>query len=116
MTDERNLGGSVTFPRFKTPRTIASGARTNEAAEEIASKALLFLAEDPGRLTRFLSETGVDPDELRSSAGTPGMLAAVLDHVLRDESLLLVFAAGISLEPAQVAAAERALAGRDAED
>jgi hypothetical protein len=106
----------VTFPRFKSPRKSTTSGAQEEAAEEIASKALLYLAEDPGRLSRFLAETGVDPDELRSSAGTRGMLAAVLDHVLRDESLLLVFAAGHGLDPAQVAAAERALSGSGAED
>ena len=78
-----------------------------DRAEEIGLTALTFLAEDAARLGRFLALTGMGPEELRRSAGFPSTLAAVLEHILRDESLLLVFASakGVppeSLDPARV--------------
>lgn len=87
------------------------GTLTLEAAEEIGHKALLFLAEDPGRLGRFLTESGLEPMELRQKAGTPAMLAAVLGHLLDDESMLLVFTTTASLDPADVHSARVALGG-----
>ena len=87
------------------------GSLTTEAAEEIGHMALLFLAEDTGRLGRFLTESGLEPIELRQQAGTPAMLAAVLGHLLDDESLLLVFTSGANLDPVDVHAARMALGG-----
>ena len=64
-----------------------------DAAETIAIAALAFLAEDGGRLGRFLALTGVGPETLRMHAHQPDTLAAVLQHLLADESLMLVFCA-----------------------
>ena len=86
-----------------------------DRAEAIAIAALGFLAGDPERLTRFLTLTGLGPADLRQRAGSPEVLAAVLDFLLGDESALLVFTASAALEPEQVApSAEllRAEAGR----
>jgi len=79
-------------------------------AEEIGVAALIFLAADLQRLGRFLALTGLGPAELKAEARTPRMLAAVLDHLLRDESLLLVFAATNQLAPEDIAPARRLLA------
>ena len=68
-------------------------ALTREAAEGIAAQGLAFLAEEPARLSRFLAVTGLTPDEIRAQVETPEFLAAVLEHLAGDESLLLVFAA-----------------------
>jgi Protein of unknown function (DUF3572) len=92
-----------------------------DSAETIALSALAFLAEDPPRLGRFLALTGVGPDELRTNARAPRILAAVLNHLLQDESLLLVFAAtnGIAPEliaPAQAVLEEEAGADGDGDD
>ena len=84
---------------------------TRDLAEAHGLKALIFLAEDERRLTRFLAESGLDPDELRRRAGEPEMLAAVLNHLLEDESLLLVFAASAGFDPAEVQSARAALGG-----
>ena len=84
---------------------------SRSAAEELGLKALLFLAEDEGRLIRFLAETGLDPEGLKSQAGTPATLAAVLGHLLDDESLLLVFTTAAGLEPTDVQSAGRTLGG-----
>ena len=78
-------------------------------AEVIGLKALAFLAEDPGRLTRFLDLTGVAAAELRQKASSAQMLAAVLEYLTGDESLLLVFAACNGLEPTDIAPAQELL-------
>jgi Protein of unknown function (DUF3572) len=80
-----------------------------DQAETIALTALAFLADDAQRLARFLALTGVGPAELRAEARSPRMLAAVLDHLLRDESLLLVFAARQGLAPELIGAAHNLL-------
>ena len=81
-------------------------------AETIALSALAFLAEDVERLQRFLALTGLGPAELRSEARTPRILAAVLDHLLKDESLLLVFAASHGVAPELIAPAHSLLEQR----
>ncbi len=91
------------------PRDNAEGLREN--AEGIGLAALVFMTEDGDRLGRFLNETGLSPGDLKASAGTPEGLAAVLDYLLGDESLLMVFAAGAGIEPAAVAPAREVLAG-----
>lgn len=81
-----------------------------EGAETIAIQALAFLAEDMPRLGRFLALTGIGPTELAAGASTAEMQAAVLDHLLCDESLLLVFAASAGLPPERVGYAHALLA------
>jgi hypothetical protein len=89
---------------------------TPEAAEAIAFIALAFMAEDSQRLGRFLALTGLALDELRQHADTPDTKRAILDHLLQDESLLLVFAAHAGLPPEQIAAAHRLISGANAGD
>jgi hypothetical protein len=83
-----------------------------EDAETLALSALAFLADDVQRLGRFLALTGLGPAELRAQAHTPRILAAVLDHLLKDESLLLVFAASHGVAPELIAPAHRVLERR----
>ncbi len=80
-----------------------------EVAEEIAVDALAFLAEDGETLGRFLGATGLGPETLRAAAGEPGFLAAVLEHLMGDETLLLVFAERRRLRPTLIAAARHRL-------
>ena len=82
---------------------------TRSDAEAIAASGLGFLAEEPQRLTRFMGLTGIDLDQLRSQAGSPPVLRAVLDHLLEDESLLLVFVSGAGLRPEVLAEARSLL-------
>lgn len=84
---------------------------TDEAAGHIGARALLFLAEDQRRIVRFLQDSGLDPATLSQEARSPSLLAAVLSHLLADESLLLVFTAGAGLEPADVTRAQMMLEG-----
>jgi hypothetical protein len=81
-----------------------------ENAAALALAGLAFLAEDVPRLGRFLSLTGIGPDHLREAAGANETLLAVLDHLLTDESLLLVFGASKGIPPDSVAPAREALA------
>ncbi len=82
----------------------------SDRAESIGVSALLFLAEDTPRLSRFLALTGIGPSELRIEARSPRVLAAVLEHLMQDESLLLVFCAADAIPPEDIAPAQRALA------
>jgi uncharacterized protein DUF3572 len=84
------------------PSHLKHQPMTATRAEEIAARALAFLADDMARLTRFLSVTGLSPQVLRRDATSHGMLAAVLQYLADDESLLLVFASGAGLSPAEI--------------
>jgi hypothetical protein len=91
---------------MKRPKT---GLDLDEA-ETIAIAGLAFLAEDARRLGRFLALTGVGPEELRENARTPRMLLAVVEYLLGDESLLLVFATSAGIAPERVVPAYDLLA------
>ena len=82
-----------------------------DAAETIALQALAFLATDGERLGRFLALTGMGRDELRTRAREPHILTGVLDHMMQDETLLMVFAAEAGLQPEHIAKAHIALSG-----
>ena len=84
---------------------------TTEAAETLALTALAFLAGDPARLVRFLNLTGFSAETLRQSAAEPATLASVLEYLLADEPLLLVFAADHGLDPTDVSRAQMVLGG-----
>jgi hypothetical protein len=81
------------------------------AAEALAVQALTFLAEAPERLGRFLAETGISPQAIRTAAQEPRFLAGVLGYILGDESLLIAFAGEAGVNPPEVARAHAALAG-----
>ncbi len=80
-----------------------------EYAEEIAIRALTFLAEDEAKLAHFLNLTGLSPDQIRTEAQTKSFLAGVLDHLLSDESLLLVFCSNNDIDPAIITPARHTL-------
>ena len=83
---------------FQTMHRATQGL-TLETAEDIAVQALVFLTAEPVRLSRFLTLSGLEPSEVGKQAGTPQFLAAVLEHFLADESLLLSFAANAAVAP-----------------
>jgi len=89
------------------PKTQSS----TEEAEVTALNALGFLAADPERLARFMDLSGLDLDAIRASATDPAFLGGLLDHLLADESLLMVFAAGAGLDPAGIGPARDQLGG-----
>lgn len=81
-----------------------------ETAEIIAISALTFLADDEQRLGRFLALTGLGPTELKAEAHKHRMLSAVLDYLLHDESLLLVFTTSNRIAPELIIPAQQLLA------
>lgn len=89
---------------------------TIDEAETIGLQTLAFLAEEPERLGRFLSLTGIGPDNVRAAATDRAFLAAVIGHLREDESLLLVFAATAGLPAEQLGQAESMLKGEQRAD
>jgi hypothetical protein len=73
-----------------------------ETARQMAIDAFLFLAQDEAHIVHFLNASGMEPADLRTRAQEDRTLAAVLDHLLAHESLLLVFAANARLQPGDV--------------
>ncbi len=101
------------FPSRQTKRQ--RDAAQTEAATALAIAALSFIADDPERLGRFLSLTGIDPQMIRAAAQEPGFLLGVIDHLAADESLLLGFAQEHEINPDEVRVARSVLAGPDEE-
>jgi hypothetical protein len=85
------------------------GTPRGENAETIAVEALTWLAGEPERLGRFIALSGLGPDNLRKAASTPGFLAAILDYLGSNESLLIAFAGESGRLPQTVARAAGAL-------
>jgi len=85
----------------------------SQAAEIIALQALAFLASDDDWLGRFMALSGINGEGLKARAGEPELLAAVLDHVLGDESLLFLFCEDANLPPETPQQARHSLAGGD---
>ena len=77
----------------------------------LAIQALSFIAEEPERLSAFVSATGIDIAAIRDAARQSDFLAGVLEHMLADETLLLAFADSAAVDPAEIARARRALGG-----
>ena len=77
-----------------------------ESAEAIAIKALGFLSGDAELMGRFLALSGLDPSDLRAVVSEPSFLAAILDFLLSDDSLLLAFASNNGLAPEDIVTAK----------
>ncbi|GBF25292.1 hypothetical protein MnTg02_00322 [bacterium MnTg02] len=82
-------------------------------AELISIKALAFLAEDTERMAQFLNVTGLDADSLRDRVRNHKFLAEILNYLLTDESLLLVFCSNSGIEPSLIGPAQRTLENAD---
>jgi len=95
---------------MQTVRPMSPNIRMAAAdADEMAIAVLGFLAEDAGRLSRFLDMTGLAPETIRRAASSPGFFLAVLDHVAADEALLVAAASHLSVTPERIMAARRLL-------
>ena len=81
-------------------------------AETLALQILAFLAEYRRRLERFLALTGMRPEALQTKAGETDTLLAVTQHLLDDESLLLVFASQAGVAPEHIDEAHRLLCAK----
>ena len=89
----------------------SSQSTSVDSARSLAVGALAFIAADSDRLNRFLSLTGLGPDNLRTAAADPAFLGSVLDYLVGDEALLVDFAADAGLKPEAVAWAHAILRG-----
>jgi hypothetical protein len=83
----------------------------SEEAEILAINALGFLAADSERLQRFMDLSGLDVAAIRAGATSPTFLGGILDHLLGDESLLLIFAEDQQVKPERIAELRRKLPG-----
>lgn len=88
-------------------------AFSNDNAAALALRALVFLAQDPDRIARFLGATGLDAADLRGLVGETGFQLALLDHLAGDETLLLAFAQETRTPPDEIGHARRALGGEE---
>jgi hypothetical protein len=94
------------------PRERKGQPPSRDEAEALAIRALAYLAGDNRRLARFLELSGLEPGSLRGAASSPHFLAAVLDHILGEEALLLAFARAEAIRPESIAESRRALGTR----
>jgi hypothetical protein len=69
------------------PKTLLDA----DTAATISFRALGFIAGDSDRLGRFMALTGLEPSAIRALARERSFQAAVLEHLLADETLLLQF-------------------------
>jgi hypothetical protein len=83
----------------------------SDFGQTTAIAALGFLAAEPERLDRFLSITGLGPQNLREAAADPGFFVSVLDYLAGDEKLLVSFAAEQGFAPEAVLRARDSLGG-----
>lgn len=75
---------------------------TPDTATSIAIAGLQYLAGDEEQISRFISLTGISPDQMREAAGSQSFLIAVLEFFMGDEPTLLAFAASQNIDPADV--------------
>ncbi len=84
---------------------------TPSYAEEIAIKALLWVAAEPERISGFLGMTGASAEDLRAGAKNPEFLGFVLDYILMDDQNVLALADETDMRPEDVMQARQHLPG-----
>jgi len=80
-------------------------------AEERAASVLGWLAGEPDMLQRFLSLSGIAPNQIRSAMTDPGFLAGIIDFVMGHEPTLLAFCEATETKPETVVAASHYYSG-----
>ncbi len=83
------------------------GEQTND--EAVALGALSWVLSDDGRADRFLSLTGLTPEDLRARLGERDMLAAILRFLEGHEPDLLAAADMLGVPPTALPEARRRL-------
>ncbi|MDX5983480.1 DUF3572 domain-containing protein [Sphingomonas echinoides] len=82
---------------------------TNPEPAELALRALVWTLGEPDRALRLLDVTGMTPADLRTRAGEPAVLSAVLGFLESYEPDLIACAGGIGERPEAIVAARAAL-------
>ena len=88
---------------------------TPETAKELSIQGVRYLAGDHEQLARFLSLSGLAPQDIRTLVSERAFHVAVLDFFLGHEPSLIAFAASTGIDPTDVATAKRALAPNEPE-
>ncbi|WP_245524582.1 DUF3572 domain-containing protein [Methylobacterium nonmethylotrophicum] len=86
---------------------------SESAAEALGNRVFGYVTGEPGRLLRFMESSGLSPDALRQAAGSPELVAGLLDHVVADEELLVACAAALEVPPERITQAWRRLGPPD---
>ncbi|WP_439272347.1 DUF3572 domain-containing protein [Pseudochrobactrum sp. HB0163] len=80
-------------------------------AENLAIEALVFLAQQPDLLSRFLSLTGIEASSIREAAQEPAFLTGVLQFYLAHEPTLMQFSKASGHKPESLGKALHFLPG-----
>jgi hypothetical protein len=88
---------------------MAKIAVNQDHAAALALGALQYLAGDEERMMRFLALSGFSVDNLAAEAASAETQAAVLDHLCRDEALLLEFCQAAGHQPKDIYVALKVL-------
>lgn len=72
--------------------------------ETLALRALVWTLAEPQRAARLLDVTGLQPGDLRESAGSPTTLIALLGFLESHEPDLIACAEGLGVDPARLVA------------
>ncbi len=75
----------------------------NTDQASLAERILLFLAQRPEHLERFLAVTGLAPTDLRRLMTSTDFQAGLLDFLLSDEPLLLAYCEESGDDPVAIA-------------
>ncbi|MDR2312255.1 MAG: DUF3572 domain-containing protein [Brucellaceae bacterium] len=82
-------------------------------AENLAIEALVFLAQQPDLMNRFLSLTGIEISSIREAAGEPAFLTGVMQFFLAHEPTLMQFCEATGHKPESMNQALRFLPNGD---
>jgi hypothetical protein len=82
---------------------------TNEDAEALALRALIWVLGDDDRSNRLMTLTGLDPDDLRSRLTDPSVLDAVLEFLEGYEPDLIACAQHLGIGPEKLIRARQEL-------
>ena len=82
---------------------------SNEDAEALALRALVWTLTEPDRAMRLLSVTGLEPHDLRARASDPTVLSAALGFLESYEPDLIACAESLDVKPDALVRARMAL-------
>jgi hypothetical protein len=65
----------------------------------LADTCLGYLAENPDELLAFMQFSGLDPEALRRSVGSPALQRGLIDYFAANEAILLALCANAGMTP-----------------
>ena len=72
---------------------------TLPTAPELGDHCLAYLVQNPEQLAEFMGISGLTPDGLRRTLGSPGFQRGLIDYFAQNEPLLLAFCESNRLSP-----------------